>query len=49
MLQIWEQMQGKDWWDLKLMHQAPFLLAKDLSNAISAEVGDMLKEFVLHV
>ena len=27
----------------------PFLLVKDLSNAISAKVGDMLKEFALHI
>ena len=27
----------------------PFPPGKDLSNAISAKVGDMLKEFVLHV
>ena len=40
---MWEQMLEKDWWDLKLMHQAPFLLVKDLSNVISAKVGDMLR------
>ena len=27
----------------------PFLLAKDHSNAISAKVGDMLKEFVCRI
>ena len=42
-------MLERDWQDLKLMHQAPFILAKDLSSAINAKVGDMLKEFVIRV
>ena len=35
------QMPEKDWQDLRLMHQAPFLLVKDLSNATIVKVGDM--------
>ena len=41
-------MLEKDWQDLKLMHQAPFLLVKNLSNTISAKVGDMLSVCPLH-
>ena len=31
-------MLEKDWQDLRLMHQAPFLLVKDLSNATNIKV-----------